>query len=307
MGRVHQRIVTTDRPLGLMSSVRLLRFGPADPSYRLHESGFLRGVSTPEGPGLLRVERRDRQSFEVHTYGPGAERLIERAPSMLGVDDGDTPEFREHPVLRKLAKKLSALRLVQTPTVFESFVTMVLQQRVSWRDAAWSYRQILLRHGEPAPGPFPEVYAQPPPSLWRSLPQSRYQDLGVDARRAQTLKRAAVSWRRLEEISSMSPQAADKRLRALPGVGVWTSQFVLGFALGFTDAVPLGDYDLPRLVGFALAGEDRADDPRMVELLAPHRGQRFRVIRMLQESGIPTPRFGPRRGSGPGPGRTSRH
>jgi len=304
--RIRQRVVVTARPLGLMLSVRLHRFGPADPCFRLKEAGFLRGVSTPEGPGLLHVERRGPRTFDVWAYGPGGERLIEKAPSFLGVGDGETPDFQANALLRKLAKKLAALRLVKTPTVFECFVTMVLQQRVSWRDAAWSYRQIVLRHGESAPGPFPEVYAQPPPAVWRALPQSRYQELGVDARRARTLARAASSWRRLEELKDMTVEAADARLRALPGVGVWTSQYVLGFALGHPDAVPLGDYDLPRLVGHALADEPRADDPRMLELLAPFGGQRFRVIRMLQESGIPTPRFGPRRGSGPGPGRPGR-
>jgi 3-methyladenine DNA glycosylase/8-oxoguanine DNA glycosylase len=302
-GRVHHRVVVTARPLGLMLSVRLHRFGPADPCFHLKEAGFLRGVSTPDGPGLLQVERRGPRSFEVWAYGPGGARLIQAAPSFLGVGDGETPAFEKHPLLRRLAHKLSGLRLVRTPTVFECFVTMVLQQRVAWRDAAWAYRRIVRHHGEPAPGPFPEIYAQPAPAVWRQLPQSRYQELGVDARRAQTLKRAASSWRRLEELKGMTVEAADARLRALPGVGTWTSQYVLGFGLGFADAVPLGDYDLPRLVGRALADEPRADDPRMVQLLAPFSGHRFRVIRMLQESGISTPRFGPRRGPGPGPGR----
>jgi 3-methyladenine DNA glycosylase/8-oxoguanine DNA glycosylase len=65
-------------------------------------------------------------------------------------------------------------------------------------------------------------------------------------------------------------------------------------ALGDPDAVSVGDFHLPNLVAFALAGEPRADDSRMLELLEPWRGHRARVIRLLESSGIAAPRFGPR-------------
>ncbi|TME76348.1 MAG: hypothetical protein E6I46_06645 [Chloroflexi bacterium] len=56
----------------------------------------------------------------------------------------------------------------------------------------------------------------------------------------------------------------------------------------------LGDYHLPHQVAWALAGEPRATDDRMLELLEPYRGQRARVIRLLTLGGIQAPRFGPR-------------
>jgi hypothetical protein len=49
--------------------------------------------------------------------------------------------------------------------------------------------------------------------------------------------------------------------------------------------VPLGDLHLPHEVGWALAAEPRADDVRMLELLAPYRGHRFRVLRLLLAEG----------------------
>ena len=60
------------------------------------------------------------------------------------------------------------------------------------------------------------------------------------------------------------------------------------------DAVSVGDYHLPNVVAWALASEARADDARMLELLEPYRGQRGRVIRLLEASGIGAPRFGPK-------------
>jgi 3-methyladenine DNA glycosylase/8-oxoguanine DNA glycosylase len=59
----------------------------------------------------------------------------------------------------------------------------------------------------------------------------------------------------------------------------------MGFVLGDADAVPVGDLHLPHEVGSALAGEPHADDTRMLELLEPFRGQRFRLLRLLLAAG----------------------
>ena len=51
---------------------------------------------------------------------------------------------------------------------------------------------------------------------------------------------------------------------------------------------------MPSLVSWALAGEPRGDDARMVELLEPYAGQRARVVRLLELAGDHPPRRGPR-------------
>jgi 3-methyladenine DNA glycosylase/8-oxoguanine DNA glycosylase len=80
----------------------------------------------------------------------------------------------------------------------------------------------------------------------------------------------------------------------LPGVGPWTAAEVALRALGDTDAVSVGDFHIPNMVAWALAREPRATDARMLELLEPYRGQRGRVIRLLEAAGVAAPRFGPR-------------
>ena len=92
----------------------------------------------------------------------------------------------------------------------------------------------------------------------------------------------------------MAPAEARRRLTALPGIGPWTAAEVAIVALGDTDAVSLGDYHLPNQVAWALAGEPRADDARMLELLEPWRGHRGRVIRLVVAGAGAAPRFGPR-------------
>ena len=75
----------------------------------------------------------------------------------------------------------------------------------------------------------------------------------------------------------------------MPGIGPWTAAEVGVRALGDDDAVSVGDFHLPNLVAYALAGEARGTDARMLELLEPYRGQRARVIRLLELSGHPRP------------------
>jgi 3-methyladenine DNA glycosylase/8-oxoguanine DNA glycosylase len=69
---------------------------------------------------------------------------------------------------------------------------------------------------------------------------------------------------------------------------------VLGTAMGDPDAVAVGDFHLKNIVAFNLAGEARASDERMLELLAPYAGQRGRAVRLVQLEGRTPPKFGPR-------------
>ena len=92
----------------------------------------------------------------------------------------------------------------------------------------------------------------------------------------------------------MSPADAGARLQAVPGIGPWSSALVVAEVLGDADAVPVGDYHLPNTVAWALAGEARATDRRMLELLEPFRPHRYRAVLMLKLSGIGAPRYGPR-------------
>jgi 3-methyladenine DNA glycosylase/8-oxoguanine DNA glycosylase len=116
----------------------------------------------------------------------------------------------------------------------------------------------------------------------------------VERRRADTIRRACQARRRMEEATSLPLPDARRRLRALPGLGPWTAAEVARVALGDPDAVSIGDYHLPNQVAWALAGRPRADDAVMLELLEPYRGQRGRVVRLIEAAGIMAPRWGPR-------------
>jgi 3-methyladenine DNA glycosylase/8-oxoguanine DNA glycosylase len=85
-------------------------------------------------------------------------------------------------------------------------------------------------------------------------------------------------------------------IQKLRGIGPWTANLTIAWTHGWADAVPTGDYHMPNMISWALAGEARADDDRMLELLEPYRGQRWRVLRLIGASHIKAPRRGPRQG-----------
>jgi 3-methyladenine DNA glycosylase/8-oxoguanine DNA glycosylase len=111
--------------------------------------------------------------------------------------------------------------------------------------------------------------------------------MGLEQRRAETLLRVART-------RGWESDETSRRLLALAGIGPWTVAEVRRSAYGDPDAVSVGDYHLKNDVAYALAGEPRATDERMLELLEPFRGQRGRVCALLLRAGMGAPRFGPR-------------
>ena len=69
----------------------------------------------------------------------------------------------------------------------------------------------------------------------------------------------------------------------------------MGIARGDADTVSVGDYHVANMVAWALAGEPRATDERMLELLKPYRGHRRRAVLLIKSAGISAPKFGPRK------------
>ncbi len=126
------------------------------------------------------------------------------------------------------------------------------------------------------------------------MPYWAFHPFALERRRAETVIRVARRAQWLEAGAGMDPAVARARLQAIPGIGPWTAAEVAIVALGDADAVSVGDYHVPNMVSWGLAGEARGDDARMLELLEPYRGQRGRVVRLLEAAGMSAPRRGPR-------------
>ena len=277
------------RPLDLSMTLAPIGFGP---SMRHQDGAIWRATRTPDGPASLRLQHRDGH-LDAQGWGPGAQWAVERAAALCGEQDDDTGFVPAHPLIARLHHEVRGIRMVRTMSVFEAVVPCVVLQLVTTEQARESYRHLVNALGDAAPGPM-ALKVPPAPQTLAKTPYWAFHRFNIERRRADTIIRAARSANRLEEIVTMDMTAAYARMRAFPGIGPWTAAKVASVALGDADAVPLGDYHLPHLVGYALEGTPRSTDERMLELLEPYRGHRHRVIRLLTLSGIGAPRFGPK-------------
>ena len=301
---------TVDVPLTL--SVH--RRGPRDPAYATDAAGGIWRTSlTPEGPGTLRVTVRRGPSpatgppgvsgppgvaasghVVAQAWGPGAAWLLDRLPGWLGFHDDRAGFTPCHPVVSDLALRYEGFRVGRSGGVFEALVPAVLEQKVVSAEAHRAWRFLLVKHGEQAPGPAPAGMRVPPaPRTWARIPSWDWHRAGVEGVRARTIITAAAVAARLEEAADLDPAEADRRLRSLPGIGVWTSAEIRQRAMGDPDAVSVGDYHLPNAVGWTLARR-KTDDAGMLELLAPYDGHRYRVTRLIELGGSRPERHGPR-------------
>jgi len=279
-------------PLDLELTLGPLRHGIGDPTIRIDRTGVWRAARTPLGHASVHITR-DGSRIVATAWGTGAESALEGVPALLGLDD-DPRAFRPRdPLIARLHHRLAGLRIGRSGAVFEALLPAIVEQKVVGDEARRSYRALVLRYGEPAPGPA-GLRLPPSPGTLAALPYYAFHPLGIERRRAETIRRAAAHADRLEAAALMTPEEATRRLMAIRGIGPWTAAETLRVALGDPDLVTPGDYHLPSLVAWALAGEPRAEDRRMLELLEPYRGQRGRVIRLLEASGMTAPRFGPR-------------
>jgi len=281
-------------PLDVPLTLSVHRRGGGDPAYRTDAAGAVWRTSlTPDGPGTLRVRSR-RAVVTGEAWGPGAGWLLDSLPAQLGCHDDRAGFTARHPVIGELALRYEGLRIGRSGRVFEALVPAVLEQKVVGREAHRAWRYLLGKFGAAAPGPAPDgMRVFPSPRTWARIPSWDWHRAGVEGVRARTIITAAAVAARLEQALEENPAEADRRLKSLPGIGVWTSAEIRQRAMGDPDAVSVGDYHLPNAVGWTLARRT-TDDDGMLELLAPYAGHRYRVTRLIELGGSRPPRRGPR-------------
>lgn len=266
--------------------------GTGDPAWRQTPDGSVwRTSRTPDGPCTLRVSLQ-AGCVLGQAWGPGTEWALETLPALLGADDDLAGFSVKHEVLAEAARRHPGLRIGRTGRVMEALVPAVLEQKVVGREAWRAWRWLLARYGEAAPGPAPEgMRVVPEPEVWRQVPSWHWHRAGAEAVRARTIANAAWHAGKLE--AAATSQELDRLLRALPGIGVWTSAEIRQRVFGDPDAVSVGDFHLAKLVGYALTGE-KTDDQGMLRLLEPYMGHRHRATVLVWLTGLRPPARGPR-------------
>ncbi|RLV49457.1 DNA-3-methyladenine glycosylase 2 family protein [Nocardioides mangrovicus] len=283
------------RPVPVRQILSILRKGPGDPTFRTPGASVWRGLRTPQGTATLHV-RTTAGEVVGESWGEGAGWALDHLPALLGADDDVSGFVPHHPVLEHAWRRHRDWRVTRTGLVMEALMPAIIEQKVTGQEAFAGFRRIVHRFGERAPGPGVEVglWVQPAAATVRTIPSWGWLRAHVDPARSRPLVRAASYASNLERTIELGAVEADRRLRALPGIGAWTSAEVRFRAHGDADAVSFGDYHVGKNIFWALTGEAVDDDERLAELLEPWRGHRYRVQRLVELAGLARPRHGAR-------------
>jgi 3-methyladenine DNA glycosylase/8-oxoguanine DNA glycosylase len=280
--------------VSLAHTLSPLAQGRGDPTIRRDAGDWWLALTTSGGPTTLRL-REVASAVDATAWGPGAEHAIADVPDLLGAAD-EAESFRPelHPLVAELHRRLRGLRLGRAGRVLPFLIPTVLAQKVTGFEAKQAWQILVTRHGEVPPGPAPRgMRIAPPPERWRRVPSWEWHRAGVGPQRSDTVMRVAAVGPSLERVAGVAAAEASRRLRTVPGIGVWTAAETVQRSHGDPDEVSVGDFHLCKRVGAALVGH-RVDDDGMLELLEPWRGHRQRVVRLIEAAGIGYERHGPR-------------
>ncbi|UXA07383.1 DNA-3-methyladenine glycosylase 2 family protein [Mycobacterium sp. SMC-2] len=289
------RTVTFPGAVSFGHTLAPLRRGFGDPCFQVSGDGTIWRTSLlPSGPVAARISRAAANAAHCVAWGSGAPEFVERLPALLGLEDDASGFAPRDPTVAAAHRRVPHLRLGRTGLVLEALIPAIIEQRVPGADAFRSWRLLVSKYGSPAPGPAPAGMRVPPSAeAWRHIPSWEFHRANVDPGRARTVVACARRAASLERLTSRPAAQAREALMSLPGVGEWTAAETAQRAFGDADALSVGDYHVPKMIGWTLTGRP-VDDAGMVELLEPMRPHRHRVVRLLEASGLA---YEPRRGA----------
>ena len=231
---------------------------------------------------VVEIETRDAPEETISIQEYDIERLI-------ALNDEYELTLAEGSALKRVPARARQIRLGRCFWFQEIVIQTILHQRVSGTEAARSWSRLCRRYGESWDG----LHSCPSARTLLSLSSADFASCGIETKRQIPIREAAGRLPGLLPVEVPWEEAGGMML-ACRGIGGWTEQYVRGHFLGDPDAVPLGDYDLPKIVGYFFEGRRDGTDEDMVRLLEPYRGQRFRILYWIAFSGIRPPRRGAR-------------
>jgi DNA-3-methyladenine glycosylase II len=140
---------------------------------------------------------------------------------------------KSDPILARMIDAVGPYRLEQRPPEFSTLARSIVYQQLSGKAAGTILRRLVEAAGELNPD-----------SILRLRPQ-RMRALGLSTQKTAYLRDLARMTRSGEldfaQLPSLPDEEVIARLTAVKGIGVWTAQMFLMFALERHDVFPAGD------------------------------------------------------------------
>ena len=145
---------------------------------------------------------------------------------------------RQDPVLGAWIRRFGPVEREVTPDRFEALIRSLIGQQISRKAAASVFGRLAAVPG----GIAPDTLAKTPDEVLRPC--------GLSARKAGWIRHlsAEVATGRLDlhALDDLSDDEVAARLQKLPGVGIWTAEMFLIFAMQRPDVVSWGDLGIRR-------------------------------------------------------------
>jgi len=243
---------------------------------RRHGSALLRLLHWREEPVLVGIVQASprRVIFAARALSDeGARHGIERMRFATGVDD-DLREFHESfggdALLGRALRAHPSLRPSRKPTAWEALTAAITEQLIEIERAILIQRQLIARLGRRCERSGLRDAASPGAVAGEA--PARLQSFGLAETRAFALRRTAAAVHRGTIDLEGDPEASWSRLRAIPGVGAWTVEYMALHGQGRYDQVPAADLGFLKLVGTLIAGRPQAlaDEAEVRGLLEPY-------------------------------------
>ena len=135
---------------------------------------------------------------------------------------------------------------------YELAVRAVLGQQITVAAARTLTQRMVDRFGEPIETPWPQLTRLfPAPAVLAAASSDALGQLGIVRQRQAAIAgiARAVTDKRLHLHGGVDVQATIAQLKALPGIGEWTAQYIAMRALRWPDAFPAGDVALHKALG----------------------------------------------------------
>jgi DNA-3-methyladenine glycosylase II len=244
--------------------------------------GVLERLLHVEGaPAIVRAAQPARDRVVLGAWAADratGQEAIARMRFALGLDDDLRPfheRFRFDPLIGPSVRRAPWLRPMRRPEPFEALAWGICEQLVEYERAAAIQRRIVRRHGPRCPDT--GLRDVPAPRTVAGLAPAALQAMDLSAGRALALVKAAreVASGRVD-LHAADPERGWRRLRAIPGIGSWTTDVLALHGQGRFDVLPAGDLAYRKLVAALQAGggdpRARVDEAEVRAFFAPYAG-----------------------------------